>query len=1286
MLTPQNYSARRLTRQGFYGFLAVCLAITVMVVPVARPMVSAASIPACNWSALNSAIVAAVEGDTITFACSGTISFVDAGATTITIGKNLTLDGSGQAVVLDGGHQRQLFKVKPLKAFTIRGLTLQNGAGSYGGAIQNTEGAVTVSNSVFIGNQSGGSGAGAIYSTGSLTVTTSTFSGNTTAGYGGAIGSYRSTATLYGNTFANNQGGSGGALANVGAIMTVANNTFVANSAPNGGAVYNAGTTSIVNNTFSANLSSGTGAIFNDAGVAHVQNTLITGSTGGDCTGAAWEPSSTNNLTSDACTGSLGAASNVDSTLRSNGGPTQTLALLVGSNAIDAGSDTICATTPVNSADQRGISRPQDAHCDIGAFEYMLLPTPTPTPTDTLTFTPTFTDTPLPASYQSVVLADGPISYWRLGESSGTTAADMMGVNPGTITGGVMLGAAGAIANDSNTAMRFNGSNNYVNVPHNAGLNFKTDLTLEAWANPAVLNSLDRMIVHKGGYQYRIGLNSSNKWYGRVYISGSPFDVVAPTTAAVGRWDYVALTRSGSTLTLYVNGVPVATGTASGSLVTTTNALAIGRKGSLSEAYFNGAIDEVAVYNKALTASQIALHYSAGRGTAVATPTATFTASDTLTPTSTYTITATHTSTNTFTPTHTPSLTLTPTPSNTNTSTPTNTATNTLTATPTYTLTFTPTATDTPTSTYTPTITPTPPLTGNIQRQWWTAIIGSNVSNLVGNVSYTNNIPDGCMLESQFQASSNVGYNSGMRMWGYLVPPTTGTYTFYLASADRSFLYLSPDNQPVNKVIVVSDGVSGGNPPPAGWIAGSTVTLTGGATYYIEAVSKKGATGLLDHLAVGWSGPAPVGATPVIIAGAYLAPYATTCNVATPTNTYTPTPTFTPSNTPTFTVTASKTITVTATYTPSATKTPTPTYTDTATPTLTPSVGVDTFTPSPTLTLTATDTYTPTPTNTFTATTTDSPTPTMTHTPTYTPTFTVTPTYTNTPTPTNTATITPTVTKTYTPTSTPTFTSTPTRTFTPTTTPVTPATSTPTNPPSANYVDVVLADGPISYWRLGETSGTTVADTMGRNPGTMTGGVTPGTVGALPVDSNKAMTFNGSTGYISVPHNANLNITGDITLEAWAKPAVLNWNEGVIVHKGGYQYRLAVNFTNQWQGGVYINGARFDVTAPTTATAGQWDHIVMTRSGSTLTLYINGVSVATAAASGNLVTTTNILAIGRKGSNSSGYFNGAIDEVAIYNKALTAAQVQAHYAAGRAPAPLNPLRSTSTPSCAELTC
>jgi len=56
--------------------------------------------------------------------------------------------------------------------------------------------------------------------------------------------------------------------------------------------------------------------------------------------------------------------------LADNGGPTQTFALLTGSSAINAGDSTTCVASPVSNLDQRGVTRPQGAQCDIGAYEY----------------------------------------------------------------------------------------------------------------------------------------------------------------------------------------------------------------------------------------------------------------------------------------------------------------------------------------------------------------------------------------------------------------------------------------------------------------------------------------------------------------------------------------------------------------------------------------------------------------------------------------------------------------------------------------------------------------------------------------------------------------------------------------------------------------------------------------------------------------------------------------------------------------------------------------------------
>jgi PKD repeat protein len=224
--------------------------------------------------------------------------------------------------------------------------------------------------------------------------------------------------------------------------------------------------------------------------------------------------------------------------------------------------------------------------------------------------------------------------------------------------------------------------------------------------------------------------------------------------------------------------------------------------------------------------------------------------------------------------------------------------------------------------------------------------------------------------------------------------------------------------------------------------------------------------------------------------------------------------------------------------------------------------------------------------------------------------------------------------------------------------------------PVSSYTSEVLADSPISYWRLGETSGTTAADSVGANTGALKGGVTLGALGALVGDTNAAMTFDGSTGYISVGNSATLNLTGDLTVEAWAKPSVLDGTTRAVVHKGGtggfstYQYRIGLTSGNTWRGTVYIGSTNLVVTSPSIATTSSWTYLVMTRVGSTLTLYVNGTKVATATASGALNTSTGVLAIGRTGSTSVDYFKGSVDEVAVYATALSAARIAAHYRAG----------------------
>jgi microcystin-dependent protein len=219
-------------------------------------------------------------------------------------------------------------------------------------------------------------------------------------------------------------------------------------------------------------------------------------------------------------------------------------------------------------------------------------------------------------------------------------------------------------------------------------------------------------------------------------------------------------------------------------------------------------------------------------------------------------------------------------------------------------------------------------------------------------------------------------------------------------------------------------------------------------------------------------------------------------------------------------------------------------------------------------------------------------------------------------------------------------------------------------PAPAAYAAEVLADAPLMYFRLGESSGTVMTDSSGNNRnGTYSGGVTLGTPGALLRDSNTAATFNGTTGLGTVADTTDLTA---VTFEAWIKPS--SGTTGVIC---GRESAVSANRIGYiWMNGskpevvIFKNGSTVgSVLSPTSINDGQWHHVVGTYDGTTIRLYVDGVQVGTPSTvvSGALPTADTNFVIG--GRNGAGEFNGPIDEVAYYTTALSAARVAAHYAA-----------------------
>lgn len=85
--------------------------------------------------------------------------------------------------------------------------------------------------------------------------------------------------------------------------------------------------------------------------------------------------------------------------------------------------------------------------------------------------------------------------------------------------------------------------------------------------------------------------------------------------------------------------------------------------------------------------------------------------------------------------------------------------------------------------------------------------------------------------------------------------------------------------------------------------------------------------------------------------------------------------------------------------------------------------------------------------------------------------------------------------------------------------------------PGATYYDSVLNDSPNGYWRLGEPSGTTATDETGTNNGTYSGSPTLGVTGAIPVDEDTAVTFDGTDDLLTINDSASLSATAALSVE-----------------------------------------------------------------------------------------------------------------------------------------------------------
>jgi hypothetical protein len=202
----------------------------------------------------------------------------------------------------------------------------------------------------------------------------------------------------------------------------------------------------------------------------------------------------------------------------------------------------------------------------------------------------------------------------------------------------------------------------------------------------------------------------------------------------------------------------------------------------------------------------------------------------------------------------------------------------------------------------------------------------------------------------------------------------------------------------------------------------------------------------------------------------------------------------------------------------------------------------------------------------------------------------------------------------------------------------------------------------VASYSFNEGSGTAVADGSGNS----NAGTAANTTWTASGKFGSALVFNGSSARVTIPDSPSLRLTTAMTLEAWVYPAANDSTWRDVIYKGDDNYYLEGTSNNSGRpgaGGTFLATPIYGTAALPLNT---WSHIALTYDKANLRLYVNGTQVASAAATANIATSANPLQIG--GDNIYGqFFNGRIDEVRVYSRALSASEIQTDMNAPVAP-------------------
>jgi hypothetical protein len=297
-----------------------------------------------------------------------------------------------------------------------------------------------------------------------------------------------------------------------------------------------------------------------------------------------------------------------DSLTTVTGSPVSFTAATLLGNDSDANGDPINITsmavasvkggTVAVSGDQAWTYTPAAAYAGADSFTYVIEDGRGGSASGTVSVTVSAVEPPPPAP-SGLVLALG------FNEAAGaTTTSDASGRGH---TGQVR--EAQFMAGRFGNALRFDGINDWVTVPDSAALDLSSAMTIEAWVNPSVVGGWQTVLLKEGtgNMAYELYSNNDVSRPGVYFTGGNGTIRSATGTAklAANTWTHIATTYDGTNMRVYVNGVLVRTVARSGSIIATAGALHIGGNEVWGGEFYSGLIDEVRIYNRALSLDEI---------------------------------------------------------------------------------------------------------------------------------------------------------------------------------------------------------------------------------------------------------------------------------------------------------------------------------------------------------------------------------------------------------------------------------------------------------------------------------------------------------------------------------------------------------------------------------------------------------------------------------------------------------------------------------------------------------